>query len=85
MMTDYIDDDRDVIQPEGAFLKSIDEAMERAEVERGVEIAAAANKDGVGATVSIGTEHVQAEGWWQRTKAGAQSWGARIRAVWGRR
>lgn len=74
-----IDDDRDVLEP----APRIDFAQ--ATVEKGVEIAAAADHEKVTGTVSIGTEHVQAQGWWQRTRAGAQSFGARVRAVWGRK
>jgi len=79
-MSDYIDDDRDVI---AAPAKRID--FNQAAVEKGVELAAAADRDKAAATVSVGTEHVQAQGWWQRTWAGAQSFGVRVRAVWGRK
>jgi hypothetical protein len=79
-MTDYIDDDRDVITAPGPRID-----FEKAAIEKGVEIAAAGDREKVVGTVSIGTEHVQAQGWWQRTRDGVQSFGARVRAVWGRK
>lgn len=78
-----IDDDRDVIEPaDDAFLKSIDDAMERAAEKRAIELEAAADKEKVGVTVTVGTEHVQGAGWWQRTRKGATDFGARVRASW---
>lgn len=74
MSKDYIDDDRDVIAAKKPRLDVYAEVEKAVEREHGVKGEAG---------VTLATKHVEATTFWQRTKDGIQSWGARIRASWG--
>lgn len=80
----YIDDDRDtiIVKPLPKFDGSEKPRLDvYGEIEKAIE--RDYHRSRAEAGVTIKTKHVEATGFWQRTREGLQSFGARIRASWG--